>query len=75
MENFADFLRGFPESDVPGLVARFQCIKELVQPGDRPEKTEGVRVALATTLTHLALIVRTFIHRLTFLALGLGIIC
>ncbi|OQR75834.1 serine/threonine-protein phosphatase 2A regulatory subunit pppA-like [Tropilaelaps mercedesae] len=57
IENFAEFLRGFPDHEIPGLVNRFQCIKELAQPGDRPEKTENVRVALATTLTHLALIV------------------
>lgn len=59
IENFPDFLRGFPSSEIPGLVVRFSNIKELAQCGDRPEKTESVRVALATALTHLANIIRT----------------
>ncbi|XP_022646182.1 uncharacterized protein LOC111266779 isoform X2 [Varroa jacobsoni] len=57
IENFPDFLRGFPSSEIPGLVVRFSNIKELAQCGDRPEKTESVRVALATALTHLANII------------------
>lgn len=60
IEILPEFMKGFPEDDIPELVVRFQHLRDLVRCGDNPEKAEEVRMALATAISLLAGIVREF---------------
>ncbi|XP_028968224.1 serine/threonine-protein phosphatase 2A 65 kDa regulatory subunit A alpha isoform-like [Galendromus occidentalis] len=63
VENLPEFMRGFPADDIPGLVGRLRNLKELVNSGEKPEKTEDIRIALARTVTQLASIVPLDIYQ------------
>lgn len=58
LENIPEFMRKFPACEIPDLVRRLQNMRELSGIGEKPEKTEPVRIALATAVTQLATIVR-----------------